>query len=136
MVGLIDAFLHSRDEARLVFEHATHRLSHQLLSILAIRRSHLLEPHFDIRREMYFHIPKRRDGNVTCQGYRVRPPSALTLLRARYCASRSPIFQTERWLVRVQKPTVDHHIAHKPASAQQPPSQRADPGRGDMLRHP
>ena len=36
-------------------------------------------------------------------------------------------------LVRVQEPTVDHHIAHKPARAQQPPSHRADPSRRKML---
>jgi hypothetical protein len=60
MIGLIDAFLHARDEACLVFEHATHRLCHQLLSVLATGRGHLLEPHLNVRRKVHFQIPSLR----------------------------------------------------------------------------
>jgi hypothetical protein len=58
LVGLLNALVHTCDEAGLLLKHAIHCFFHQLLSILAIRRGHLLEPHFDVRREMYFHTPK------------------------------------------------------------------------------
>jgi hypothetical protein len=55
-VGLLDAPLHARDEAGLIFEHAGNSVFHQLLGVLAIGRGHLLEPRFNLGREMYFHI--------------------------------------------------------------------------------
>ena len=54
-VGLFDACLHSCDEAGLIFEHAGNSVFHQLLGVLAIGRGHLLEPRFNVGREMYFH---------------------------------------------------------------------------------
>ena len=57
-VSLCNAQFHGRDEASLVFEHANHRLLHELLRILAARRGHLLQPGFDIGREMHFHNPR------------------------------------------------------------------------------
>ncbi len=57
-VSLLNAPLHACDEAGLVLKHAVNRVFHQLLSILAIGRGHLLEPCFNIRREMYFHALK------------------------------------------------------------------------------
>ena len=54
-VGLLDASLHSCDEAGLIFEHAGNSVFHQLLSVFAIGRGHLLEPRFNVGREMYFH---------------------------------------------------------------------------------
>ena len=54
-VGLLDASLHSCDEAGLIFKHAGNSVFHQLLGVLAIGRGHLLEPRFNIGREMYFH---------------------------------------------------------------------------------
>jgi len=54
-IGLLDASLHACDEAGLAFEHAGNCVFHQLLRVLAIRRSHLLEPGFHVGREMYFH---------------------------------------------------------------------------------
>jgi hypothetical protein len=79
-VGLLNASLHSCDEAGLVFKHAINGLFHQLLSILAIGSGHLLKPSFNIRREMYFHTSKRRDGNGKCQ-------SRLRCLRATAAAA-------------------------------------------------
>jgi hypothetical protein len=55
MAGLLDAPLHSCDEAGLIFQHAGNSVFHQLLSVLAISRGHLLEPRFNVGREMYFH---------------------------------------------------------------------------------
>ena len=37
-VGLLDASLHARDEAGLIFEHAGSRVLHQLLGVLAVGR--------------------------------------------------------------------------------------------------
>src|ERR1017187_9257843 len=54
-VGLLDASLYSRAEAGLIFEHAGNSVFHQLLGVLAIGRGHLLEPRFNVGREMYFH---------------------------------------------------------------------------------
>jgi hypothetical protein len=54
-VGLLDAPLYSCNEAGLIFEHARNSVFHQLLGILAIGGSHLLEPHFNLGRKMYFH---------------------------------------------------------------------------------
>jgi len=62
-VGLLDASLHTGDEARLIFEHAGNRVFHQLLRVLAIRGGYLLELRFDVGREMYFHalrVPENR----------------------------------------------------------------------------
>ena len=60
--GLLDASLHARDEAGLIFEHAGHRVFHQLLGVLAMGRGHLLEPRFNVGREMYFHAFKVREN--------------------------------------------------------------------------
>ncbi|MGD0436639.1 MAG: hypothetical protein ABSB86_09235 [Bryobacteraceae bacterium] len=54
-VSLLNAFLHSSDEAGLIFEHACNSVFHQLLGVLAIGRGHLLEPRFNLGGEMYFH---------------------------------------------------------------------------------
>ena len=54
-VGLLDASLHSCDEAVLIFEHAGNSVFHQLLGVFAIGNGHLLELRFNIGREMYFH---------------------------------------------------------------------------------
>ena len=54
-VGLLDASLHARDEAGLIFEHAGNSIFHQLLGVLAIGKGHLLEPRLNVGREMYFH---------------------------------------------------------------------------------
>ncbi len=54
-VGLLNAFLHSGDEAGLIFEHPGNGVLHQLLNILAVGNSHLMEPVFNVGREMYFH---------------------------------------------------------------------------------
>ncbi len=61
-VGLFDASLHSCDEAALIFEHAGNSVFHQLLGVLAISKGHLLEPRFNVRREMYFHAFKVREN--------------------------------------------------------------------------
>jgi len=55
-VGLFDACLHSCDEAGLIFEHTGNSVCHQLLGVLAMGRSHFLEPPFNVGREMYFHV--------------------------------------------------------------------------------
>jgi hypothetical protein len=60
-VGLLDASLHSCDETGLIFKHAGNGVFHQLLGVLAIGRGHLLEPRFDVGREMYFHSSKVRE---------------------------------------------------------------------------
>jgi len=54
-VGLLDASLHSVDEVGLIFEHPANSVFNQLLRTLAIGKGHLLEPRFNIGREMYFH---------------------------------------------------------------------------------
>ena len=54
-IGLLDARLHTRNEAGLIVEHAGNCLFHQLLGVLAIGGGHLLEPRFNVRREMYFY---------------------------------------------------------------------------------
>ena len=59
--GLLDAFLHSCDEAGLIFEHAGNSVFHELLGILAISKGHLLEPRFNLGREMYFHAFQVRE---------------------------------------------------------------------------
>ena len=61
-VGLRDASLNTRDEAGLIVEHAGDRVFYQLLGILAVGRGHLLEPRFDVGREMYFHALKLRES--------------------------------------------------------------------------
>ena len=55
MIGLLDARLHTRNEAGLIVEHAGNCLIHQLLDVLAIGGGHLPEPRFNVGREMYFH---------------------------------------------------------------------------------
>ena len=59
-VSLRDASLNTSDEAGLIVEHAGDRVFYQLLGILAVGRGHLLEPRFDVGREMYFHALKVR----------------------------------------------------------------------------
>jgi hypothetical protein len=54
-VGLRDALLHAGSEAGLIVEHPGNRVFNELLGVLAIGRGHLLEPRFDVGREMYFH---------------------------------------------------------------------------------
>ncbi len=54
-VGLLNASLHSCDEARLILEHPGNSILNQLFGILAIGRSYLLELCFNVGREMYFH---------------------------------------------------------------------------------
>jgi len=54
-VGLLNASLHSRNEAGLIFEHPGNCVLHQLLGILAVGTCHLLEPRLNVGREMYFH---------------------------------------------------------------------------------
>jgi hypothetical protein len=64
-VGLLDASLHSCDETGLIFEHAGNSVFHQLLGVLTIGRGHLLEPRFNVGREMYFHPSKVREIRVS-----------------------------------------------------------------------
>ena len=59
-VSLRDALLHTSDEAGLIVEHSGDRVFYQLLGTLAVGRCHLLEPRFDVGREMYFHALKVR----------------------------------------------------------------------------
>ena len=54
-ISLLDASLHTRDEARLIFEHTGDGVSHKLLGVLATGGGDLLEKRFDVGREMYFH---------------------------------------------------------------------------------
>jgi len=54
-VGLLNTSLYSGDEAGLIFEHSGNSVLHQLLDILAVGNSHLLEPRFNVGRKMYFH---------------------------------------------------------------------------------
>jgi hypothetical protein len=60
--GLLDASLHSCNEASLIFEHPGNSFSHQLLSIHAVSKGHLLEPRFNVGREMNFHAFKVREN--------------------------------------------------------------------------
>jgi hypothetical protein len=55
-VGLLNTSVHTDGKTGLVLKHPINSFFHQLLSILALCRGHLLEPRFNIRREMYFHI--------------------------------------------------------------------------------
>jgi hypothetical protein len=54
-VGLLDSSLHSRDEARLIFEHPGNSIPYQLLGVLAVGNGQLLEPCFNVGGEMDFH---------------------------------------------------------------------------------
>ena len=63
-VGLLDASLHSCDEAGLIFEHPGNCVFHQLLGILAVGKGQLLESRFNIGREMYFHAFKIRENQA------------------------------------------------------------------------
>jgi len=54
-VGLLNTPLHTGDEAGLIFEHPGNGVLHQLLGILAVGNSQLLEARFNVGREMYFH---------------------------------------------------------------------------------
>ena len=47
-VGLLNTSLHSGDEAGLIFEHPGNSIFHQLLGILAVGGSHLLELRFNV----------------------------------------------------------------------------------------
>ena len=46
-VGLLNASLYSCDETGLIFKHPRHSVVHQLLGILAVGRSYLLELRFN-----------------------------------------------------------------------------------------
>ena len=63
-VGLLNTSLHSGDEAGLIFEHPGNSILHQLLGILAVGNSHLLEPRFNVGREMHFHALKVRENRL------------------------------------------------------------------------
>ena len=54
-VGLLDAFLHPGDEAGLILEHAGNRVFNLLLGVLGVGKGQLLQPRFNVGREMYFH---------------------------------------------------------------------------------
>jgi hypothetical protein len=45
---LINASLHSRDEAGLIFQHPADSILHQLLGILAVGTGQLLEARFNV----------------------------------------------------------------------------------------
>ena len=47
-VGLLNASLHSSNEAGLIIEHPGNSILHQLLGILAVGRSNLLELRFNV----------------------------------------------------------------------------------------
>ena len=47
-VGLLNASLHSGDKAGLIFKHSGNSFLHQLLGILAVGISHLLELRFNV----------------------------------------------------------------------------------------
>ena len=47
-VSLINASLHSRDEAGLIFQHPADSILHQLLGILAVGTGQLLEARFNV----------------------------------------------------------------------------------------
>jgi hypothetical protein len=53
--GLLNTSLHAGYEAGAIFKHAGNGVFHQLLGVRAIGGSHLLEPRFNVGREMYFH---------------------------------------------------------------------------------
>ncbi len=63
-IGLLDPSLHSSNEAGLAFEHPGNRLLHELLGILAVGNSHLLETGFNVGREMHFHALKVRQNRL------------------------------------------------------------------------
>jgi hypothetical protein len=71
-VGLLDASLHAGDEAGLIFEHAGNSVFHQLPGVLAIGRSHLLEPRFSVGGEVYFHAFKVRENRIWGNAAQVR----------------------------------------------------------------
>jgi hypothetical protein len=48
-VGLRDAFLHAGDEAGVIFQHASNRVFHQLLSVLAAGKGNLLKTCFNLK---------------------------------------------------------------------------------------
>jgi hypothetical protein len=54
-VGLLNASLHSGDEACLIFEHPGNSILHELLGILAAGSGKSLEASFNVGWEMYFH---------------------------------------------------------------------------------
>jgi hypothetical protein len=74
-IGLLNSSLNSGDEARLIFEHPGNGVPYELFGILAVGNSHLLEPRFNVGREMYFHALKVREnrerGNT--ENRRMRP---------------------------------------------------------------
>ena len=63
-VGLLNASLHSGDEAGLIFKHPGNSVLDKLFGILAVGNSHLLEPRFNVGREMYFHALKVRENGL------------------------------------------------------------------------
>jgi hypothetical protein len=66
--GLLYASLHSCDEAGLIFEHPGNSILHQLLGILAVGDSQLLEPRFDLGRKMDFHEAQNTANPRVWQG--------------------------------------------------------------------
>ena len=54
-VCLLNSPLYSCDEAGLIFEHPGNSILYQFLSLLAAGNGKLLEPRFDVGREMHFH---------------------------------------------------------------------------------
>jgi hypothetical protein len=61
-VSLLDASLHASDETGLVLKHPGNGVFHQLLGVFTVGRGQLLEPRFDVGREMYFHAFKVREN--------------------------------------------------------------------------
>jgi len=61
-VGLLNASLHSCNEASLIFEHPRDGVFYELLGILAVGNGQSLEARFNVGREMYFHGPRVRKG--------------------------------------------------------------------------
>ena len=59
-VGLLNTSLNSRDEVTSIFEHPANRVLYQLFRIGAVVGSNLLEPCFNVGREMHFHAPRLR----------------------------------------------------------------------------
>ncbi len=60
-VGLRDAFVHPGNKAGLIFQHPGNGVLHKLRGVLAIGKGHLLEPRFNVGREVYLHAPKVRE---------------------------------------------------------------------------
>ena len=80
-VGLLNAPLHPCDETSLIFKHPSHGVFDQLLGIFAVGDGQLLEPRFNVGREMDFHglrvrqiLPSGKVGlKVKLEGVRTAP---------------------------------------------------------------